>query len=181
MSRVPDLFPAIPVVEAERVILRGPKESDFETVVAFEASDRKAFIGGPVDRWGAWQGFLAVLGHWALRGYGFWTVEERATGLPVGRIGVIYHHETLWPEPELGWHMFEGAEGKGLAHDAAVAARAYAAEAWDMAPLISQIHPDNIRSRKLAERMGCVVERESTVLDTPVLIYRHPDPRKERA
>ena len=40
--------------------------------------------------------------------------------------------------------------------------------------LISQIHPDNRRSRALAERLGAVQERETTLLGDPCLIYRHP-------
>ena len=111
----------IPALTTERLILRGPKESDFETIHAFMGSPRSAFVGGPVlDRFATWRAFLAVLGHWALRGYGFFTLEHRETGKLVGRVGVVCHE--TWPEPELGWHLFEGFEGQGYAYEAATAA-----------------------------------------------------------
>lgn len=164
----------IPVIETERLILRGPRESDFEAVAAFGASPRAKFIGGTDDRWENWRGFLAGIGHWALRGYGFWTLEERASGAPAGRVGIINHE--MWPEPELGWHVFDDFEGRGYAYEAALAIRDHAWREMGLGPLISQIHPDNARSIALAERLGATFERESELLGQPCLIYRHPRP-----
>ncbi len=166
----------IPVLETDRLILREPRESDFDTVAEFAASPRTSYIGGPADRFGAWQGLLAQLGHWALRGYGLWMIELKDTGETVGRTGVIRHDG--WPEPELGWIIFEGQEGKGYAKEAAEAARLYAATEWGFDRLISQIHPENGRSISLALRLGAHPEQESTLLGEPCVIYRHPDPRE---
>ncbi|MGC9368153.1 MAG: GNAT family N-acetyltransferase [Paracoccaceae bacterium] len=162
----------IPVIETERLILRGPRESDFEAAAAFGASPRAKFVGGSADRWENWRGFLAVIGHWALRGYGFWTLEEKETGAPAGRVGVINHE--MWPEPELGWHVFDGFEGRGYAYEAAKAARDHAGREMGLGPLISHIHPDNARSIALAERLGATFEREGILLGEPCLVYRHP-------
>lgn len=162
----------IPVLITDRLILREPREADFEAAARFAASERSGFVGGPMDRWQAWRGFCASIGHWILRGYGFWTLEVRATGAVAGRVGLINHDG--WPEPELGWHIFEGHEGQGFAYEAAMAIRDHARIALGLGPLISQIHPDNLRSRRLAERMGATVERETELLGHPCLIYRHP-------
>lgn len=161
----------IPVIETERLILREPRMEDFEAHVAFATSDRSRFVGGPFDRWGAWRGFSSALGHWLLYGCGFWMLEDKATGKPAGRVGVI--KPDGWPEPELGWHVYEGFEGKGIAFEAAIAARAYAQNLMGFTPLISQIDHENTRSRALAERMGATVEREGEILGQPCLIYRH--------
>jgi len=166
---------AIPVIETDRLILRAPREEDFETVAEFAQSPRTEYIGGPQDRFGAWQGLLAQLGHWVLRGYGLWMIESKEAGAPVGRTGVIRHDG--WPEPELGWTIFDGQEGKGYAREAAEAARLYAAEEWGFTRLISQIHPENGRSISLALRLGAQQEEETTLLGEPCLIFRHPDPR----
>lgn len=162
----------IPVIETERLILRGPRLSDFEAHAGFAMSERAHFVGGPNDRIGAWRGFSSGAGHWALFGYGMWTVEDRETGLPAGRIGVMCPDG--WPEPELGWHIYEGFEGKGIAFEAALAARGAAAQHFGISAPISFIVPENTRSRRLAERLGATVEREGEVIGHPCLVYRHP-------
>ena len=70
----------IPEMETERLRLRAPKPEDFEPLVDFYAGERSRFVGGPLRRDEVWRGFAAVIGHWALRGYGFWSVEIRETG-----------------------------------------------------------------------------------------------------
>ena len=169
---MPTLSVDIPVLATERLILREPRISDFEAAAAFAASDRMHFIGGPMDRGDAWRRFAAGAGHWALKGFGMWTVEEKVTAAVVGRIG--FHAPEGWPEIELGWHVYDGFEGKGYAYEAAMAARDHAYKVMNLPPMISQIAPDNTRSRRLAERMGATIEREGEVLGTPCLIYRHP-------
>lgn len=161
----------IPVFETERLILRAPRMDDFEAHVGYATSDRAKFTGGPFDRWGAWQGFSSALGHWVLFGYGFWMLEEKATGKPAGRVGMIKPEG--WPEPELGWHVYAGFEGKGIAYEAAIATRDYAQINMGFAPMISHVDPENTRSRALAERMGAVIEREGELFGAKILIYRH--------
>ncbi|MCX8508754.1 MAG: GNAT family N-acetyltransferase [Rhodobacteraceae bacterium] len=165
-------FP-IPVLQTERLILRAPRESDLEAMVAFSASDRTVFLGGPQDRVQTWRGLLANIGHWALRGYGFWSVDTRG-GDFVGRVGVICHDG--WPEPELAWHLFDGFEGKGYAAEAALAAREHAYGELNMGPLISMIAPANVRSIALAERLGARFERADPGRVKPFHVYRHPKP-----
>ncbi|AAV96485.1 GNAT family N-acetyltransferase [Ruegeria pomeroyi] len=163
---------SIPVIETERLILRGPRESDFEAFAAFGASDRSRFVGGPFPRFRSWGGFLATYGHWALRGYGMWMVEERATGATAGRIGFIFNDG--WDEPELGWHIFDGFEGKGYAYQAASAARAHGAQHFGLDGVISYIDPANTRSLRLAERLGAQYERDGEVAGHPCQVWRHP-------
>ena len=162
----------IPTLETERMILRGPLESDFDTVAAFMASPRAEFIGGPQERFPAWRGFIGVLGHWALRGYGFWTLVDKTTNRLLGRVGFINHDG--WQEPELGWHLFEGVEGHGFAYEAATAARRYGALHFGLDGVISYIDPRNTRSAALAHRLGASLETETIFFDLPCHIYRHP-------
>ena len=108
-----------------RLALRGPVAADFEPVAAFLASDRAAHIGGRRSRADAWRTFAVLVGHWELRGYGMWSVEARATGPLVGMVGLYYPED--WLAPEVGWWIVDaGAEGKGYAREAALAARRYA-------------------------------------------------------
>lgn len=163
----------VPVVETERLILREPRLSDLDAVAAFMASDRAVFVGGPKDRQQSWRGLLAGLGHWLARGYGYWTVEDRATGAVAGRVGVHFH-AVDWPEPELGWHLFDGFEGQGYALEATRAAREAAARHAGLTRLISLVAPGNTRSQALAARLGAVIEGTMTVMGQQALVYRHP-------
>ena len=163
---------SVPVIRTERLTLRDPRVGDLDAVAGFMASPRAGFVGGPMTRFDAWRNILTLCGHWVMRGYGYWTIEETATGRIAGRVGV-HNHEEKWPEPELGWQVFDGFEGRGYAHEAALAAREQAGR-MGLGPLISLIVPDNLRSRQLADRMGAVVEREIDLLGKHVLMYRHP-------
>ena len=159
----------IPRIETERLILRAPRESDFDAFASFGASDRAKWVGGPYSRARSWGGFLAMFGHWALRGYGFWMLETRADAGIAGRVGFARHDG--WDEPELGWHIFEGFEGRGIAFEAA---RAHAARHLGLNGVISYIAHANTRSRALAERLGAHIEREAELLGKPCQIWRHP-------
>jgi RimJ/RimL family protein N-acetyltransferase len=165
----------IPTVETDRLILRGPEARDFEPLAGFFADEGRSWgFGGPKCRNGAWRWFASNIGHWALHGYGFWTVETR-DGQIIGITG-LWNPEG-WPEPELGWVMFEGSEGKGYAYEAAKAARRYAYDHMGFTTLTSNIMPGNARSVALAERLGARYEREFiNVTHDTEMAYRHPGP-----
>ena len=157
-----------------RLTLRLPLESDLEAMIGFGTSPRSALVGGTPDRFQNWRGLLANIGHWTLRGHGYWSVDRRDAGTMIGRVGVIFHDG--WQEPELAWHLFDGAEGQGFAFEAATAARDDYHARLTAAPLISYIHPDNARSQALARRLGARPERDLLFGDDPATIWRHPAP-----
>jgi len=162
----------VPVIETDRLILRAPRFEDLEAITAFGLSERSRFVGGPVEDWQSWSILTGMIGHWIIRGFGWWMIEERATGRVAGRTGIGHHID--WPEPELGWHLYDGFEGKGIAFEAALAAREHAHAVMGLGPLISLIAHENIRSRRLAERLGAVPESETVIRGTPCLLFRHP-------
>lgn len=163
----------IPGLETPRLTLREPREADFPAMLAFAKSPRAEFVGGAVGRKWIWRGLLANIGHWALRGYGFYSVETRA-GEFVGRIGVIFHDQ--WPEPELAWSLFDGFEGNGYATEAATAAKADYHARISPKPLISMIDVENARSEALALRLGATREKTEVDPEGDYHIYRHPGP-----
>jgi len=169
-----------PLLEIERLRLRGPEQHDFAPIAAFYAdADRSKGFGGPQDRTEAWRWFASMIGHWALRGFGFWMVETKG-GETVGMVG-LWEPEG-WPEPELGWVMFRNGEGRGYALEAALAVRAHAYAGMGMQALSSNIFPGNHRSVALAERMGAVLERTyQNVTHGTEMVYLHPGPAKVAA
>lgn len=169
----------IPTLSTERLWLKPPTSEAFEAHAAFYASERSRFVAGPLSRGQAWRGYAAEAGHWLLRGFGRWAVQEKASGAWCGLVGCWGPED--WPEPEIGWSLYAGAEGRGIAFEAASAARDYAYQTLGWRTAISLIDPANDRSRLLAERMGAgldgTFEHERFGL---MQIWRHPSP-KERA
>ena len=163
----------IPILTTDRLILREPRESDFPAMLAFNDSPRSSFVGGNAPRQQVWRYLIANLGHWVLRGHGFYSVDTRA-GDFIGRVGVIYHDG--WDEPELGWHLFDGHEGHGYCVEAARAAKADYHARLTHAPLISYIDPANPKSEAVARRLGAAPEREKVFFDKAINVWRHTGP-----
>lgn len=167
----------IPVLETERLVLRAPEAGDLDAVAAFYASPRSAFAGGPLDPAHAWRQLAIEIGHWPMRGYGRWTVVRRDTGAAAGLVGII--HPPAWPEPELGWDLFDGHEGQGLASEAARAVRDHCYRTLGWTTLISLIAPDNTRSAALARRLGARIDgRFDHIRHGSLDIWRHPAPEE---
>lgn len=165
----------IPVIETERLRLRGPRASDFPAVRDFLASDRSAGVGGPYSTHIAWRAFGHLTGHWVLRGYSMFVLADRASDRPLGMCGPWFPE--TWPEPEIGWTLWDpAAEGTGLAFEGAQAARAWAYDVLGWTTAISLISEDNSRSQALARRLGCVPEAGFHRFDdgASARIWRHP-------
>ncbi|MBN9886689.1 GNAT family N-acetyltransferase [Salipiger abyssi] len=165
-----------PYLETERLILRGPEPEDAEPLTEFLLDRaRSDGFGGYDHRGDAWRWFALNVGHWHLRGYGYFTIELKEAGTPAGISG-IWNPEG-WPEPELGWVVFAEFEGKGIASEAARRVRRYAYEDLGLKTLTSNIVPGNTRSIALAERLGASYERTYQNYNMGEdLLYRHPGP-----
>ncbi|TVP72488.1 MAG: N-acetyltransferase [Rhodobacteraceae bacterium] len=160
----------------DRLILRAPKPEDFPAFKAYFMSERAGFTGGTPDPILAWHRFCMTLGHRIMRGYGVHTIVERATGLPIGAAGPFFPEG--WPEPEIAWQIWSAScEGKGYAHEAALAARSHAVATLGWLRPASLIAPQNHRSLALAHRLGCQHERDFVHPHFGALeIWRHPLP-----
>jgi len=146
----------IPTLTTARLTLRALTSDDFPALAAFYASERSKFVGGPVSEEQTWRMLASELGHWPLRGYGRWALEEKNTGKFAGIIGPWY--PLGWPEPEIGWDLMNGFEGKGYATEAAMASLEYAYETLGWTTAISLVSPPNDSSRRVAQRMGASQE-----------------------
>lgn len=164
----------IPVLETGRLILRAPKLEDFEGFAAFMGSDRAELERGRQDRGGAWLHFVTATGQWVLRGHGAFSIEDRATGAYLGEAGIFREHD--YPEAEIGWMVVPAAEGRGVAHEAALTVREWAYRALGLTTLVSYIDPENRRSIRLAERLGARIDPDADRPNAGDLVFRHPSP-----
>jgi RimJ/RimL family protein N-acetyltransferase len=116
--------PEVPILETERLKLRGHRLEDFSDCAAMWADAAVTrFIGGkPLSEEEAWTKFLRYAGHWALLGFGYWVAEEKATGKFVGEIGFADYKREIEPSlkgtPEIGWVLASAFHGRGYATEA---------------------------------------------------------------
>ncbi len=162
----------VPVIETRHLVLRGPRLSDHAAFCAYFADPRSKWNGGPLDPRAVEGMITSAAGGWALRGYGLWFITLKDDDHAIGFAGVF--HPFDWPEPELGYGIAGAYEGKGLAFEAAMAARHGAATLLGLTHLPSFIAPENARSQSLALRMGAVREPDITLRDKTAQVYRHP-------
>ncbi len=162
----------IPTLTTNHLILRDFRADDLEPYMGM-VGDREVmrFIGTGVtlDRMNSFHSMASILGHWALRGYGLWAVEEQATGKLVGRIG--FYNPEGWPGLEIGWMLGRDHWGKGYATEGAQACLEWGFGEQGMRDIISCIQPKNAGSIAVAERLGQRLLREDRLQGIPVLIY----------
>lgn len=166
--------PDILVLETERLVLRRPAACDVPALTAFYRSERSQYSGGHVPHARAWSNAVAMLGHWEARGYGLWAVTEKGDDAALGLVGPYFPDGR--PETELGWVLFEQAEGKGIAYEAARAARDHARSHLGWTEIVSYIDKRNARSIALAQRLGAALDPDAPQPnpDDPCLVFRHP-------
>ena len=160
-----------PLLVTPRLRLRMLQAEDFEAYAAIHSDLEvtRFTTRSQLTREEAWKHMATIVGHWHLRGYGMWGVEEIATKKLIGRVG--YHSPEGWPEFELGWTIGRDFWGRGFATEAARAAPDYAFEVMRREHIISLIDPDNVRSIAVAERLGETLEGETEIGGYCLLVY----------
>src|SRR5262245_45370378 len=160
-------------LETPRLVLRMFREDDFESYYATICADpdvmRYLGEGKPLTRSEAWRQMAMILGHWQLRGYGFWAVEERSTGALVGRIGLF--NPEGWPGFELGWVLGKTFWGRGYATEGARRVLDHVFDEMGRDHVISLIDPANAASIRVAERIGEMLEGRTQLFGHEVLVY----------
>ena len=172
----------VPMIETQRLRLRGHRPLDFSNCAAMWADPLVTrYIGGkPLSEEDVWARMLRYLGHWAWLGFGYWVVEEKATGSFAGELGFSDWKRKIEPSlkgvPELGWVLAKHAHGQGYATEAA-----RAAIAWGDANIVSAqpalgktvciIHPEHLRSIRVAEKCGFKEVLRTTYKEEPTVLF----------
>lgn len=150
----------IPSIETPRTILRAHRRSDFDTYAEMWAQPEVTrFIGGqPRARDDSWLRFLRHAGIWSMMGYGFWGVEEKASGRFIGEAGFLELKREMTPSiegiPEVGWVLAPAAHGRGLATEVVQAALAWGEQAMPGVRTVCIIDPENHPSIRVATKCG---------------------------
>jgi RimJ/RimL family protein N-acetyltransferase len=174
-------LPEVPVLETERLRLRGHRSDDLANCAAMWADPVvvRHTVGKPLTEEESWRRLLSYVGHWALMGFGFWVVEEKASGKFVGEVGFVDYKRDIEPSlkgvPEIGWVLASRAHGKGYATEAVLAVVAWGDAKFKVSAGGTRtaciIQPENVASIRVAEKCGYREFARTNYKAHPVLMF----------
>jgi RimJ/RimL family protein N-acetyltransferase len=104
-------------------------------------------------------------------GYGLWAMILNSTGELIGDCGLVRQTVDGTDEVEIGYHVRRDQWGHGYASEAARACRDYGFANLKVDKLISLIRPENIASRRVAEKNGMTIWKEVTRVNLLHYVY----------
>ncbi len=144
-------------LETERLIIREFKEEDLDELAPILADpDVMEFSSsGPLSRDEA-QTYLQqrILDHYKEHGYGFWAIVSKKTKKIIGLAGPLRQRVDDEECIEIGYRIASSEWGKGFASEAVQAIRDYVFSYFNLDKVIAIIEPRNIRSVRVAEKLG---------------------------
>lgn len=146
-------------LHTDRLILRSWQEQDLPAFAAMNACPHVCeFLPGPLSEEESREAFQRYRAHFDRHGYGFFPMEEKASGEFVGFTGLGYRGEDFkthfTPAVDIGWRLVYARWGKGYASEAARAVLAYAFNDLGLNEVVSFTVPENFRSRHVMEKLG---------------------------
>lgn len=149
------------ILETSRLTLREMVPDDLDFVAAMLADpDVSRFYERSFDRVASREWLDRQLARYHADGHGLWLVAERASGEPVGQVGLMMQEVEGVREPEVGWLLHRPFWGRGFATEAAAATRDAAFGRFGYRSVISLIRPENLASQRVARRIGMRPGRE---------------------
>ncbi len=106
-------------------------------------------------------------------GFGLWIAILKESGAFAGQCGLVMQRVDDRPEVEVGYLFLRKYWGQGLATEAARASRDYGINQLGYTRLISLIHPRNIASKRVAEKIGMAFEKETFALNKRLCVYAY--------
>ena len=167
----------IPTLETERLVLRGHRLEDFADSAAMWGNPGVTrYIGGrPFTLEECWARLHRYVGHWALLGYGYWTIRDRASGQFLGEVGFADFRRDLDPPfngaPESGWALAPAAHGRGIATEAVRAIHHWGDRHFGNKRTVCMISPENVASIGVAEKCGYREYARTTYKDAASILF----------
>jgi [ribosomal protein S5]-alanine N-acetyltransferase len=162
----------MPTLETARIILRPFSEDDVDAMAKLFANpDFMRFsLGVYTERKKTFDFIEKVMG-WDRTGIpSLFAVTLRDENAVVGYCG-FHHHPEVPGEIEIGYRLHPDYWNRGLITEAARAVRDHAFTNLKLPRLISLVHPDNLPSRRVAEKNGMKIEKEIRFRGFPTLVY----------
>ena len=167
----------IPVLETDRLLLRGAEGGDFKDHAALWADPEVVrYISGRIfSREESWSRFLRNIGHWSYKGFGYWALIEKDSGRFAGQVGLGDFKRDILPsidgEPEMGWVLAPWCHGRGFATEAVLAVLDWAEGHFGPGcRTVCLIDPENKASLRVAEKCGYREFARTTYYDGPTIL-----------
>jgi RimJ/RimL family protein N-acetyltransferase len=175
----------------DRLCLRVPSSKDAEELYELfaDAEVTHGLGGEPVSTVDEVRAMIEeeMIGGWRTDGLGAFVLETVAAERQVvGQAGLMIFDSRDWTpstwskagshaQPELGWALAPAHWGHGYASEAAAAIRDWAFGQPEIDRLVSLITPDNVRSQRVAERLGATPTETVTPADSKrtAVVWRH--------
>jgi ribosomal-protein-alanine N-acetyltransferase len=161
-----------PVIATQRLVLRPFQSEDLDLFADFFLNEGFIqFSSGPFSRERVAEFVNKVIG-WDRDGLpSQFVVTVRDSGTPIGYCGFFHQQVDGIAEIEIGYRLHPDFWNKGFATEAARAVRDIGFSDWKLHRVISLIHAENLASRRVAEKNGMILEKETTFKNFPTQVF----------
>lgn len=153
-------FSIFPVLETERFVLREFSMADVDATFAIMADPQvKRYFGSlpMTEREQAVDRVERVRAAFAERSGIRWAIARRSDDVFIGSCG-FWRIEAKHARAEVGYELAPAAWGLGVMTEVLRAVLTFAFETMKLHSVEAQIHPDNVASRRVLEKVGFVQE-----------------------
>ena len=160
-------------LETERLIQRSFREEDVDVMAQLFANrDFMRFSLGVFTERKQTVALIEKVMGWDRAGIpSQFAVVPRDEDAIIGYCGFFYHPEHGIEDLEIGYRLHPDYWNRGLITEAARAVRDHGFHDWKLLRVISLVHPENVPSRRVAEKNGMILERKTTFRGFPTFVF----------
>jgi [ribosomal protein S5]-alanine N-acetyltransferase len=160
------------ILETPRLVLREFVRDDAEALAGVLSDpETMRFYPSPFERSGVEDWIARNLQRYAKDGHGLWAMVLKGGGEVIGDCGLTVQSVNDQDEIEIGYHVRRDLWGQGLATEAACACRDFGFARLPVGRLVSIVRPENLSSRRVAEKTGMTLWKEGMRVGLPHLVY----------
>lgn len=170
------------MIETDRLILRRFTLDDldaFSLINADPVGMRYIGSGVPQSKEQTRERLAAILNHWRCHGFGLLAVVYKDNSAMIGFCGLQFLDNT--DEIEVGYRLARSYWGRGIATEAAAASLMYGFCELRLDRIVAVVHPDNLASQRLLEKIGLRYEKEAHYYNIDVKYYAISQQEYERS
>ena len=160
------------ILETDRLLLREFVPEDLGALVAVLCdAETMRYYPAALDRAGVAAWIERNRRRYADPGHGLWAMVLKSSGELIGDCGLTRQVVDETDEIEIGYHVRRDLWGRGYASEAARACREHGFSRLGAERLVSLIRPENLPSRRVAEKTGLSLWKEVTWRELPHCVY----------
>lgn len=160
------------ILETPRLILREFCAEDVDALACVISDpETMRFYTAPFDRSEVKEWIERNRRRYSKDGHGLWAVILKTSAELIGDCGLVVQDVESANEIEVAYHVRRDLWGQGLATEAVRACCDFGFAHLPVERLISLIRPENLASRRVAEKNGMTVWKEVVRFGFPHLVY----------